>query len=284
MARFMPLGDAISEYLSDGQSVAFEGFSHLIPFAAAHETIRQGHRDLHLIRMTPDLVYDQMVGMGCARSVTFSYIGNPGIGLLRRMRDAIENGWPNSIEVCELSHAALANAYQAGASALPCAVFRGYQGVELPRVNDSVRFINCPFSGEKLAAVRSVRVDCAVIHAQKADHAGNVQIDGITGVQKEAVLSATRALVTVEEVVHELNAHPNACILPSWQVDAVCVVPGGAHPSYAFGYYDRDDAFYREWERISAGRSRFLAWMQRHVMDQSPEIFESRVSGQAGAE
>ena len=278
MAKFMPLSEAMAEYLHDGDRVAFEGFTHLIPHAAAHEAIRQGRKDLVLFRLTPDMIYDQMIGMGCANRVVFSYAGNPGVGLLRRMRDAIENAWPNPIEIREHSHAALANAYEAGAAGLSCAVFRGYKGVDLPKVNPNIKSMTCPFTGEELAAVRAVRPDLAVIHAQKADRTGNVLVEGIVGVQKEAVLAAKHALVTVEEVVDDLNTHPNACVLPAWTVDAVCVVPGGAHPSYAHGYYDRDNAFYLEWDRISADREAFSAWMQDHVVNKTPEIFATRVA------
>ena len=278
MAKFMPLRDAVAAYLHDGDSVAFEGFTHLIPHAAAHEVIRQGRKDLTLFRMTPDVIYDQMIGMGCVGRVVFSYAGNPGVGLLRRMRDAIENAWPNPIEVREHSHAAMANAYEAGAAGLPCAVFRGYKGADLPKVNPDIQTVTCPFTGEELAAVRAVRPDVAVIHAQKADRAGNVLVEGIVGVQKEAVLAAKRAIATVEEIVDDLGAHPNACLLPAWTVAAVCQVPGGAHPSYAHGYYDRDNAFYLEWDRISADRELFTSWMAENVLNQTPDVFAARVS------
>ena len=278
-ARFMSLGDAVAEHLFDGATVAFEGFSHLIPHAAAHEVIRQGFRNLVLVRMTPDLIYDQMIGMGCAHSVVFSYAGNPGVGLLRRMRDAIENGWPHPIEICEHSHAALANAYVAGASSLPFMVFRGYRGVDLPKVNSEIRWVQCPFTGEELAAVRSMFLDLAVVHAQKADHQGNVLVEGIVGMQKEAVFAAKRAVATVEEIVEELRTHSNACILPSWVLDAICVVPGGAHPSYAHGYYSRDNASYLEWNKISADRDSFLSWMRENVTQQTPDVFAARAAG-----
>ncbi|MDE0112607.1 MAG: hypothetical protein OXN84_10035 [Albidovulum sp.] len=278
MAKNMPLSDALAEYLADGMTVAFEGFSHLVPFAAAHEAIRQERRCLDLVRMTPDLIYDQMIGMGCARRVTFSYAGNPGVGLLRRMRDAVENGWPAKLEISEHSHAALANAYVSGASGIPFAVLKAYRGVDLPAMNPrEIRSVRCPFSGEQLAAVRSVELDLAVIHAQKADRAGNVLIEGIVGVQKEAVLAAKSAIATVEELVDDLRVHPNACILPSWTIDAVCVVPGGSHPSYVDGYYERDNAAYQDWDRISADRERFMSWMRDNVLEQSPEVFAQRV-------
>ena len=276
-ARFMELRQAVAENLHDGDSVAFEGFTHLIPHAAAHEAIRQGFRNLTLIRMTPDVVYDQMVGMGMARKIIFSYVGNPGVGLLRRVRDAVENGWPNAIEIEEHSHSAMANAYEAGASGLPCAVFRGYKGAGLAEVNPNIRHVTCPFTGEELAAVPAVRPDVSFIHAQKADRKGNVLVEGIIGIQKEAVLAARRAVITVEEVVDELDVHPNLCVLPAWTIDAICEVPGGAHPSYAHGYYGRDNAAYLEWDRIAADRDGFLAWMQANVLDVGPEVFAGRV-------
>ncbi len=233
MARFVPLSQAVAENLGNGDSVAFEGFTHLIPTAAAHESIRQGFRDLTLIRMTPDVVYDQMIGMGLARKLVFSYAGNPGVGLLRRLRDAVENGFPHKLEIEEHSHAAMANAYEAGAAGLPCAVFRGYRGAELARVNPNIKFIECPFTGESLAAVPALRPDVVFIHAQKADRKGNVLVEGIVGIQKEAVLAAKRAVVSVEEVVDDFSdLHPNLTILPHWTVADIAVVPGGAHPSY----------------------------------------------------
>ncbi|MCG6858037.1 MAG: CoA transferase subunit A [Salaquimonas sp.] len=277
MAAFMSLRDAVAQNLNDGDTAAFEGFTHLIPHAAAHEAIRQGFRDLTLIRMTPDLVYDQMIGMGMARKLVFSYVGNPGVGLLRRARDAIENGWPNRPEVEEHSHSGMANAYEAGAAGLPCAIFRGYKGAGLANVNPNIKSITCPFTGEELAAIPSVRPDVSFVHAQKADKKGNVLVEGIIGIQKEAVLAAKRAVVTVEEVVDDLDAHPNLCVLPTWTIDAISVVPGGAHPSYTHGYYMRDNAAYLEWDRIAADRDTFLAWMKENVLDVGPEVYESRI-------
>jgi glutaconate CoA-transferase subunit A len=278
MAKFLPLADAVAAHLRDGDTAAFEGFTHLIPHAAAHEAIRQGRRDLTLVRMTPDVVYDQMIGMGMARKAVFSYAGNPGVGLLRRFRDAVENGWPRPLDLEEHSHSAMAQAYEAGASGLPCAIFRGYKGAELARVNANIKSVRCPFSGEELAAVPALRPDVAFIHAQKADRKGNVLIEGIIGVQKEAVLAAKRAVVTVEEVVDDLAAHPNACVLPTWTIAAISVVPGGAHPSYTHGYYTRDNAAYLEWDRIAAGRETFLEWMKANVLAASPADFAHRVA------
>jgi glutaconate CoA-transferase, subunit A len=190
LARFMSLGAAVEEHLRDGASVAMEGFTHLIPYAAGHEVIRQGRRDLTIIRMTPDILYDQLIGMGLVRKMVFSWGGNPGVGSLHRMRDAVENGFPLKLELEEHSHAAMANAYEAGASNLPFAVFRGYKGVDLPKVNPSIRSVTCPYTGEVLATVPAIRPDVAIIHALKADRQGNILLEGIVGVQKEAVLAA----------------------------------------------------------------------------------------------
>ena len=265
--EFLGLQDAISRLVKDGDSVALEGFTHLIPFAAGHEIIRQGRRNLTLIRMTPDLIYDQMIGMGTAAKLVFSWGGNPGVGSLHRLRDAVERGWPAPLELVEHSHAAMANAYEAGAAGMPCAFFRGYRGSDLPSVNRDIRFVKCPFTGEVLACVPAFRPDVAIIHAQKADREGNVLIEGIIGVQKEAVLAARRAIVTVEVMVDEFGPRSsNAVILPAWTLSAVVVVPNGARPSYAHGYYSRDNAFYIGWDEIARERHTFLAWMRENVL------------------
>jgi len=274
MAQFLTLAEAIEDNLKDGDSVAMEGFTHLIAFAAAHEAIRQGRKDLALIRMTPDLIYDQFIGMGCARHLTFSWGGNPGVGSLHRFRDAVEKGWPRPLALTEHSHAAMANAYDAGAANLPFAVFRGYRGVDLPKHNGAVAEIVCPFTGETLAAVPALRPDVAVIHAQRADRSGNVLLEGIIGVQKEAVLAAKRSVVTVEEVVDDLAApSPNSVVLPAWTVKAIAVVPGGAFPSYAHGYYPRTNSFYIAWDAIARDRDSFLAWMTENVLRKGPDAF-----------
>ena len=274
MSRVMSLAEAVEANVRDGDAVAMEGFTHLIPHAAGHEVIRQQRKGLTLIRMTPDLIYDQLVGVGCAARMVFSWTGNPGVGSLHRVRDAVENGWPNPLALEEHSHAAMANAYEAGAAGLPCAMFRGYLGADLPKVNPNIRRLECPFSGEMLAVVPAIRPDVTIIHAQRADRSGNVMIEGIVGVQKEAVLAAKRAIVTVEEIVDAFGARsPNACILPSWTVTAIAVVPGGAFPSYAFGYYKRDNAFYKAWDAIARDRDTFAAWIKANVLDQGPEAF-----------
>jgi glutaconate CoA-transferase subunit A len=281
MAEHTSLRDAVAGLIHDGDTVAMEGFTHLIPFAAGHEVIRQGRRGLILIRMTPDLIYDQVIGAGCAARLVFSWGGNPGVGSLHRLRDAVEHDWPHPLEIEEHSHAGLANAYVAGASHLPFAVFRGYAGSDLPKYNERIRTVRCPFTGEELAAVPAVRPDVAVVHAQKADRKGNVLLWGILGVQKETVLSARQAIVTVEEIVDDLGAWPNACILPSWVVSAVCCVPGGAHPSYTQGYYDRDNRFYQAWDAISRTREGFQAWLARHVLDTADFAEFRRVLGES---
>jgi len=265
MAEVVPLTEAIADLVEDGDSVALEGFSHLIPFAAGHELLRQGRRDLELIRMTPDVLYDQMIGMGAARKLVFSYGGNPGVGSLHRFRDAIEHGWPRPMEIEEHSHAGMANAYAAGATGLPCALLRGYEGTDLISRTRVAR-VTCPFTGERLVAVPALRPDVAIVHAQEADRNGNVQLWGIPGVQKEAVLAAARALVTVERLVDELAPRPGAVVLPTWVLDAVAEAPGGSRPSYTHGITERDNEFYRSWDEVSRDREAFRAWMDAHVL------------------
>jgi glutaconate CoA-transferase subunit A len=265
----MSLPEAVAELVRDGDTVALEGFTHLIPVAAGQEIIRQQRRDLTLVRMTPDIVYDQLIGAGCARKLIFSWGGNPGVGSLHRFRDAVQNGWPAPLLLEEHSHAGMANRYVAAASGLPFAVLRGYSGTDLPKHTDTIRSITCPFTGEVLAAVPALDLDVAIIHAQQADRAGNVQLWGITGVQKEAVLGARRSLVTVEEIVPELSPRPGALVLPSWTVTAVSAVPAGAHPSYAHDYSERDNAYYRKWDTISRDRDSFAEWLRTEIRGES---------------
>ncbi|MDQ1485607.1 MAG: glutaconate CoA-transferase, subunit [Actinomycetota bacterium] len=272
MAEIASLHDAVAALIHDGDTIALEGFTHLIPFAAGHEIIRQQRRDLTLVRMTPDVIYDQLIGMGCARKLVFSWGGNPGVGSLHRFRDAVENGWPGPLALEEHSHAGMANRYVAGASGLPFAVLRGYIGTDLPKHTDNIRAISCPFTGESLTAVSALRPDVTVVHAQRADVHGNVQMWGITGVQKEAVLAAKRSLVTVEEIVDTLQPVPGGVVLPGWAVTMVAVAAGGAHPSYTQGYSDRDNDFYLRWDPISRDRDTFLRWMTEHVL--STKAFE----------
>lgn len=266
MGEIVTLREAVGNLVNDGDAVALEGFTHLIPTAATHEIIRQERKDLTLIRMTPDLIYDQMIGMGCSSKLIFSWGGNPGVGSLHRFRDAVENGWPQPLELEEHSHAGMANRYVAGASNLPFAVLRGYVGTDLPKVTETIAPITCPFTGEELMAVPALNPDVTIIHAQQADRRGNVAIWGITGIQKEAALCARRVIVTVEEVVEEFAPRPFQIVLPSVAVDAIAVEPNGSHPSYADGYYDRDNTFYEAWDPISRDREKFHDWMEQHVL------------------
>lgn len=265
--ELLTLAAAIERYVHDGQSVALEGFTHLIPHAAGHEIIRQRRRNLHLIRMTPDLIYDQMIGMGCASRLTFSWGGNPGVGSLHRLRDAIATDWPAPLAIVEHSHAEMAVAYQAGASGLPCGIMRRYADTGLARVPGApLRVIECPFTGASLAAVPAINPDVTILHAQQVDAAGNVLIRGILGAAKEAAMAAGRLLVTVEEQVERFAADMNAVVLPAVTIAAVSIVPGGAYPSYAQGCYPRDNRFYIAWDDISRDRQTFTSWMEKHVV------------------
>jgi glutaconate CoA-transferase subunit A len=265
--QLLRLRDAIERHVQDGQSIALEGFTHLIPFAAGHEIIRQRRRNLHLIRMTPDLIYDQMIGMGCADRLTFSWGGNPGVGSLHRLRDAVEKDWPQPLKLMEHSHAEIAVAYTAGAGGLPCGVMRRYADTDLARMaTDRARPIECPFTGDSLMAIAAINPDVTILHAQQVDAAGNVLIRGIVGAVREAAMAARCLIVTVEEQVERLDADMNAIVLPGFLVSAVAVVAGGAYPSYVQGYYARDNSFYTAWDEISRDRKTFLIWMERHVL------------------
>jgi glutaconate CoA-transferase subunit A len=266
MADLVSLHEAVRSLVTDGATVSLEGFTHLIPHAAGHEIIRQGRRDLHLVRMTPDIVYDQLIGAGCATSLTFSWGGNPGVGSLHRFRDAVEHHWPHPLQIEEHSHAGMATRYAAGASGLPFGVLRGYVGTDLPSRTSTIVPIECPFTGEQLTAVPALNPDVGIVHAQRADRHGNVQIWGLIGIQKEAVLASKASIVTVEEIVDELPPTPRAIVLPSWAVSAVCHVPNGAHPSFAMGFSHRDNAFYRAWDDVSKDRDVFTDWIGEHVL------------------
>jgi glutaconate CoA-transferase subunit A len=265
--EFLSLPEAIARFVPDGAQVALEGFTHLIPFAAGHELIRQGRRDLHLVRMTPDLVYDQLIGMGCARALTFSWGGNPGVGSLHRLRDAVEHGWPVPLALDEHTHAGMAAAYCAGAARLPFGLLRGYIGTDLVTHNPRIGRVRCPYTDAEIATVPALNPDVTILHGQRADAQGNVAIEGIVGAQREAALAARTLLVTVEEVVEVLPPAMNGVVLPHWLVTAVVHCPGGAYPSYAQGYYARDNAFYQRWDEIARDRERFLAWVRRHVIE-----------------
>src|SRR6202044_106229 len=288
MAEIVSLAEAVGRAIHDGDAVAMEGFTHLIPFAAGHEVIRQRKRGLTLIRVTPDLIYDQLIGAGCARKLVFSWGGNPGVGSLHRFRDAVERSWPAPLELEEHSHAGMAAAYAAGASGLPFGVLRGYNGTGLETLNGgagsapTIKPITCPFTGETLTAVSAIQPDVAVIHAQRADRSGNVQLWGITGVQKEAVLASQRSVVTVEEIVDELAPEPGAIVLPAWVVSYVAAAPGGSHPSYALGYSARDNDYYQAWDVISRDREGFSRWLAEEVHGEAGSLAGAGAGGGGG--
>ncbi|HUG32702.1 MAG TPA: CoA-transferase [Acidimicrobiia bacterium] len=265
MTEITSLRTAIADLVEDGSVVAMEGFTHLIPVAAGHEVIRQARRDLTLIRMTPDVIYDQLIGAGCAAKLVFSWGGNPGVGSLHRLRDVVENGYPSPLALEEHSHAGMAARYAAGASGLPFGILRGYVGTDLSE-HTNVATIVSPFDGEEVTAVPAINPDVAVIHAQQADRHGNVGLWGITGVQREVALASRKVIVTVEEVVEDIEFRgPNGVVLPSWTIDAIAEAPRGSHPSYAMGYTERDNAFYTKWDAISRDRELFASWIERYV-------------------
>jgi glutaconate CoA-transferase subunit A len=272
MAEFMSLHDAVAAHLKDGDTVAMEGFTHLIPFAAGHEVIRQGRTGLTLVRMTPDLIYDQMIAAGVARKLIFSWLGNPGVGGLNAIRRRIEpaavgDGTPLEIE--EYSHFGMVARYTAGAANLPFMPLRSYFETDLPEANPLIRPIRSPYSDETVYAVPPLNPDVSIIHAQRADAAGNTQIWGLLGCQKEAAFAADRVIVVVEELVDEsvVRADPNRTVIPGLIVDAVVVEPYGAHPSYVQGAYDRDNRFYLDWDPISRDEDRTQAWLRDWVYD-----------------
>ena len=266
MTEILTLKEAVAKYVKPGMSVAMEGFTHLIPHAAGMEIIRQKIDHLTLIRMTPDIIYDQMIGMGCADKLMFSWGGNPGIGSLHRLRDACEHSYPHKMEIVEHAHAAMDNAWVAGASGMPCAIFKGYQGTDYPQINPNIKFMNCPFTGEKLTVVPAINPDISIVHAQKADKKGNIWLNGITGIQKEAILAATKSIVTVEEIVDHVDEKNGGTVIPRWVIDVVCCEPRGSFPSYTEGYYNRSNEFYMYWDKISVDRQRFTEWMEEFVM------------------
>ncbi len=282
MAAILPLAEALRTHVADGACVALEGFTHLIPFAAGHELIRQQRKELHLVRMTPDLIYDQLIGAGSARKLTFSWGGNPGVGSLHRLRDAVENDWPRPIELDEQTHAGMAAAYRAGAARLPFGMLRGYIGTDLVKQNPRIRKVACPYTGEEIATVPAINPDVTILHAQRADRRGNVAIEGIIGAAREAGLAAAKLLVTVEEIVEELPPAMNGIVLPNFTVTAVSHCPGGAWPSYAHGRYARDNDFYLRWDAIARDRDAFTAWIERHVRGTADHrAFLASLSGRA---
>jgi glutaconate CoA-transferase subunit A len=262
----MPMKDAVARHVRDGDTVVIEGFTHLICFAAAHEIIRQGRKDLTLARLTPDLIYDQMIAAGCARKLVFSWAGNPGVGSLHAFRRAVEQGKP-PLAIEEYSHFGMVARFSAGAARLPFWPLRDYMGTDLPAANPRIASVTCPYTGEDLATVPALNPDVTIVHAQRADAEGNAQIWGLMGVQKEAAFASTRVIVVVEELVDAsvVRADPNRTLIPGMIVDAVVVEPGGAHPSYAQGYYDRDNDFYQEWENVSRDAISLAAYLQEWV-------------------
>jgi len=265
--KVMSMAEAIGRFVTDGCTLVIEGFTHLICFAAAHEIIRQGRRDLTLCRLTPDLVYDQMIAAGCARKVVFSWAGNPGAGPLYAFRRAVERGIPHPLEIEEYSHYGMVARFAAGAARLPFYPLRDYQGSDLARVNPRIRDVTCPFTGERLAAVPSLNPDVAIIHVQRADRLGNAHVWGLLGVQKEAAFASDKVIIVAEEIVDEaaIRADPNRTLIPGLIVDAVVLEPFGCHPSYAQGYYDRDNGFYVQWRDISTDTASLDTWLQEWV-------------------
>src|SRR6476646_4065030 len=265
-SKVVSMRDAVDRYVHDGDTVVIEGFTHLIGFAAGHEIIRQRKRDLTLCRLTPDLVYDQMIAAGVCSKLVFSWLGNPGVGSLHAVRRATE-ATPPQLELEEYSHFGMVCRYTAGAMNLPFFPLRSYEGTDLPRANPLIRPIKSPYSDEELYAVPALKPDVAIIHAQRADAAGDTQVWGLLGCQKEAAFAADRVIVVVEELVDEdvIRADPHRTILPGLVVDAVVVEPFGAHPSYAQGYYDRDNAFYLDWDAISRDADSLDAWLDEWV-------------------
>ncbi len=263
----MTMADAIGQFVDDGDTIVIEGFTHLISFAAGHEIIRQKRRDLVACRLTPDLVYDQMIGAGCVRKLVFSWAGNPGAGPLYALRRAIEDGVPHPIEIEEYSHYGMVARLTAGASRLPFFPMRDYAGSDLPGANPRIRAIECPFTGERLAAVPALNPDTAIIHVQRCDVEGNAQIWGLMGVQKEAAFAARRVIIVAEEIVEEtvIRSDPNRTLIPGLIVSAVVNEPFGCHPSYAQGFYDRDNDFYVAWRDISKDREKFDEYLDEWV-------------------
>jgi glutaconate CoA-transferase subunit A len=265
-SKVLPLKEAVSSLVKDGDVVVVEGFTHLISFAAGHEIIRQGKKELTLCRLTPDLIYDQMIAAGCAKKLVFSWAGNPGVGSLHAFRRAAE-ARPARLELEEYSHFGMVARLSAGAANLPFWPLRNYTGSDIPGANPRIKTVDCPFTGEKLAAVPALRPDVTIVHAQRADKFGNTQIWGLMGVQKEAAFASKRVIVVVEELVEEsvIRGDPNRTLIPGLQVDAVCVEPWGAHPSYAQGYYDRDNDFYVKWDKVAREEASLKKYLDEFV-------------------
>jgi glutaconate CoA-transferase subunit A len=266
-SKVTTMREAVAAHVHDGDTVVIEGFTHLICFAAGHEIIRQRRRDLVLCRLTPDLIYDQMIAAGCARKLVFSWAGNPGAGSLHAFRRAVEGKGAPALELEEYSHFGMVGRLCAGAARLPFWPMRNYMGTDLPAVNPRIATVECPYTGERLATVPALNPDVTIVHAQRADTQGNTQIWGLLGVQKEAAFASARVIVVVEELVDEqvIRADPNRTLIPGLAVDAVVVEPWGAHPSYAQGYYDRDNEFYVQWEAISRDPAALERYLDKFV-------------------
>jgi len=264
--KLATMHDAVAAHVHDGDTIAIEGFTHLICFAAAHEIIRQRRRRLTLCRLTPDLIADQMIAAGCLERLVFSWAGNPGAGSLHAFRRAVERK-DRPLEIEEYSHFGMVARFSAGASGLPFWPLRNYEGTDLPRANDQIRTLTCPFTGASVAAVPALTPDVTIVHVQRADVDGNAQVWGITGVQKEAAFAAKRVIVVAEEIVDDeiIRSDPNRTLIPGFVTTAVVHEPWGAHPSYVQGYYDRDNAFYVEWEDISRDPARLTAYLDEQV-------------------
>jgi glutaconate CoA-transferase, subunit A len=268
-SKVCTMSEAVSRFVADGDTVAIEGFTAFICFAAAHEIIRQAKKDLALCRLTPDLIYDQMIAAGVARKLVFSYLGNPGVGSLHCIRRAVEKAIPRPLEIDEYSHFGMVGRYMAGASKLPFFPLRSYSGSDLPSANPAIRFVDSPYGDGPIAVVPPLNPDVAFIHAQRADSQGNTQLWGLLGVQKEAAFASRKVVVVVEEIVDEtvIRHDPNRTLIPGLIVDAVVLEPYGAHPSYVQGYYDRDNNFYLEWDKISRDQAQTEQWLQEWVYD-----------------
>ena len=288
--KLASLKEAVASLVQDGDTLVIEGFTHLISFAAAHEIIRQGKKDLTLARLTPDLIYDQMLAAGCAKKLVFSWAGNPGVGSLHAFRRLVE-AKPPKLEIEEYSHFGMVARFSAGAANLPFWPLRNYMGTDIPGANSRIKQVTCPFTGEVLAAVPALRPDVTVVHAQRADRSGNAQVWGLLGVQKEAAFASKKVIVVAEELVSEsvIRADPNRTLIPGNIVSAVCIEPWGAHPSYAQGYYDRDNDFYVKWDEIARTEESLKAYLDQFVfgvadrkgyMDKQPELLRLKAKAQ----
>ena len=265
--KLMSMEEAIGRFVNNGDTIVVEGFTHLICFAAGHEIIRQKKRNLTVCRLTPDLIYEQLIGAGCVDKLVFSWAGNPGAGPLYALRRAVEEEIPHPIELDEYSHFGMVARFTAGAAKLPFFPLRNFMGSDLPKVNDNIRKVQCPYTGESLAAVPALNPDTTIVHAQRADASGNTQIWGLMGVQKEAAFAAKNVIVVAEEIVEEklIRSDPNRTLIPGFIVSAVVHEPWGCHPSFAQGYYDRDNDFYVNWRNTSKDIKKFNAYLDEWI-------------------